>query len=81
MALRDRDYNYTAGSFRREKAGTDFEYEYFLPSMLPEKLVFEDPNIQMLLEEATQKLGERAKETDAFDGIVASRSVCGRLDL
>ena len=49
---------YISGIFRRAKAGTDFEYQYFLPNQLPERIDFKDPNIALLLEDATQKLGE-----------------------
>lgn len=49
---------YSSGHFVRAQAGTDFEYKYFLPSLLPERLDFTDPNLILLLEDATQKLGE-----------------------
>lgn len=49
---------YNQGNFIREQANTDFEYRYFMPSLLPDVFEFDDPNINVLLEDATQKLGE-----------------------
>lgn len=49
---------YNQGAFIRAQANTDFEYKYFMPSLLPDVFEFEDPNISVLLEDATQKLGE-----------------------
>lgn len=49
---------YNQGKFVRSQANTDFEYKYFMPSLLPDVFEFEDPNINVLLEDATQKLGE-----------------------
>ncbi|MBQ3468413.1 Fic family protein [Candidatus Saccharibacteria bacterium] len=49
---------YNQGNFIREQADTDFEYQYFMPSLLPDIFEFDDPNINVLLEDATQKLGE-----------------------
>ena len=49
---------YNQGNFIRAQANTDFEYRYFMPSLLPDVFEFEDPNINVLLEDATQKLGE-----------------------
>ena len=49
---------FQAGNFITESAGTDFEYKYFMPNLLPDYISFDDPNINMLLEEATQRLGE-----------------------
>ena len=49
---------FSFGIQRRAKVGTDFEYQYFLPSQLPNRVGFKDPNVTMLLENATQKLGE-----------------------
>lgn len=49
---------YNQGNFIRAQANTDFEYKYFMPSLLPDVFEFEDPNINVLLEDATQKLGE-----------------------
>lgn len=49
---------FKAGNFITESAGTDFEYKYFMPNLLPERVMFKDPNINLLLEEATQSLGE-----------------------
>ena len=49
---------YNQGKFIREQANTDFEYRYFMPSLLPDVFEFDDPNINVLLEDATQKLGE-----------------------
>ncbi len=50
--------DFQAGKFITESAGTDFEYKYFMPNLLPEYINYEDPNINLLLEEATQRLGE-----------------------
>ncbi|MBQ2654838.1 MAG: Fic family protein [Methanobrevibacter sp.] len=52
------DKTFKAGRFISESSGTDFEYKYFMPNFLPEKISFTDPNISLLLEEATQNLGE-----------------------
>lgn len=52
------DKIFKAGRFITESSGTDFEYKYFMPNFLPEKISFTDPNISLLLEEATQNLGE-----------------------
>lgn len=49
---------YEMGKFVRMKLGDDFEYKCFMPNKLPEEVWFEDPNIAVLLERATQKLGE-----------------------
>lgn len=49
---------YNQGKFIRSQANTDFEYKYFMPSLLPDIFEFDDPNINVLLEDATQKLGE-----------------------
>lgn len=53
-----RQESFVAGKFITSEPGTDFEYRYFVPNLLPERLSFRDPNIPLLLEEATQKLGE-----------------------
>lgn len=50
--------DFKAGAFITESAQTDYEYKYFLPNFLPERIDFDDPNINLLLEEATQALGE-----------------------
>ena len=50
--------DFIAGNFITSEPGTDFEYRYFMPNLLPERLNFKDPNMSLLLEEATQKLGE-----------------------
>ena len=49
---------FQAGHFITESAGTDFEYKYFMTNPLPENIIYKDPNINLLLEEATHKLGE-----------------------
>ena len=49
---------YDQGKFIRSHANTDFEYQYFMPSELPDVIEFSDPNVSVLLEDATQKLGE-----------------------
>jgi Fic family protein len=54
----NKNNQFTAGVSRRCSAGTDYEYQYFLPNLLPDRVDFKDPNIAMLLEDATQKLGE-----------------------
>lgn len=50
--------DFKAGIFITESARTDYEYKYFMPNFLPERIDFDDPNINLLLEEATQALGE-----------------------
>jgi Fic family protein len=54
----NKNNQFFAGTWRRAQVGTGFEYQYFLPHLLPDRLDFKDPNIPLLLEEATQKLGE-----------------------
>lgn len=49
---------FEAGKFLTESSGTDYEYKYFLPNFLPDAVSFSDPTITLLLEEATQALGE-----------------------
>ena len=49
---------FESGKLLRTSAGTDFEYKYFMPNLLPENISFDDPNTTLLLEEATQRLGE-----------------------
>ncbi|MBQ9684867.1 Fic family protein [Candidatus Saccharibacteria bacterium] len=49
---------FESGKFITEQSGTDFEYKYFLPNFLPDFINFEDPSINILLEDATQALGE-----------------------
>lgn len=49
---------YQAGVFRTEMSGTGYDYKYYLPNRLPERVIFDDANINMLLEEANQYLGE-----------------------
>lgn len=39
-------------------SGTGYDYKYYLPNRLPERVIFDDANINMLLEEANQYLGE-----------------------
>lgn len=50
--------SFQAGKFITESANTDYEYKYFMPNFLPDCIEFKDPNISLLLEEATQRLGE-----------------------
>lgn len=50
--------SFEAGRFLTASSGTDFEYKYFMPNFLPDKITFNDPNMSLLLEEATQNLGE-----------------------
>ncbi len=49
---------YQAGAFRTEMSGTGYEYKYYMPNFLPERVSFSDTGIAMLLEEANQYLGE-----------------------
>lgn len=49
---------FESGKFITESARTDFQYSYFMPNFLPDQLPLDDPSINLLLEEATQQLGE-----------------------
>lgn len=53
-----KDSVFDAGGFRTAMAGNDYEYRYFMPNFLPNQIVFSDPDVAMLLEEANQYLGE-----------------------
>ncbi len=48
---------YKSGCMRSALSGDPGEYQYFMPSLLPDKVPLDDP-ISMLLEEANQHLGE-----------------------
>ncbi len=50
--------NFISGNFRTAMSGTNCEYAYFMPNFLPEKVIFHDAKINILLEEANQHLGE-----------------------
>lgn len=49
---------FESGKFITESARTDLQYSYFMPNFLPDQLPLDDPSINLLLEEATQQLGE-----------------------
>lgn len=52
------DTIFESGRMRTALAGDPGEYQYFMPNLLPDRVVFSDPGVAMLLEEANQHLGE-----------------------
>lgn len=51
-------HKFVSGTYHKNNTRTDSEYLYFMPSFLPDTIEFNDPKINILLEEATHHLGE-----------------------
>lgn len=53
-----KNHVFIAGTFKKAHADKGYAYEYFMPTLLPDRLHFTDDKVAMLLEEATHHLGE-----------------------